>query len=103
MSFKGPIRKMVADFMTREDFDVPKQPRDGDHFSDRPLLKRGAKGPAVTELQGLLRSVGFDIVVDGAFGKNTQTAVRAFQKTRGLGVDGKVGSETWAALLASGR
>ena len=44
---------------------------------------------------------------DGIFGKNTEKAVRAFQKThkdengKKLAVDGIVGDRTWAALDAA--
>ena len=37
--------------------------------------------------------------MDGTFGPQTDAAVRAFQKAKGLGVDGVVDSQTWAALL----
>jgi N-acetylmuramoyl-L-alanine amidase len=35
------------------------------------------------------------------FDADTELAVRAFQQSRGLGVDGRVGDETWAALDAA--
>lgn len=38
--------------------------------------------------------------VDGEFGADTQQAVRAYQQSKGLTVDGIVGLHTWAALLA---
>lgn len=34
---------------------------------------------------------------DGAFGQETERVVRAFQKEKGLKVDGKIGPRTWAA------
>jgi hypothetical protein len=37
--------------------------------------------------------------VDGEFGQNTESAVRSFQRDRGLRVDGEVGQDTWAALV----
>ena len=43
------------------------------------------------------RKVGVD--VDGLFGKNTDTAVRNFQKANGLAVDGCVGINTWKKIL----
>jgi peptidoglycan hydrolase-like protein with peptidoglycan-binding domain len=39
--------------------------------------------------------------IDGAFGARTEAAVRAFQQGEGLGVDGVVGPDTWAALPAA--
>lgn len=69
--------------------------------AERPLLERGANGQQVKDLQYLLAfhkcSPG---AVDGAFGERTEQAVKAFQKARGLTVDGKVGPQTWGALLA---
>jgi N-acetylmuramoyl-L-alanine amidase len=38
-------------------------------------------------------------MVDGIFGSRTATAVRAFQQTNGLLVDGIVGQQTWRRLL----
>src|SRR6476620_3657390 len=67
-----------------------------------PVLQRGSKGPAVLALQQRLKELGFDPNgTDGNFGPGTETAVRAFQQARGLGVDGKVGPNTGAALAAS--
>lgn len=40
------------------------------------------------------------LAVDGIFGPKTKTGVMAFQKEYGLVVDGKVGTNTWAALDA---
>jgi putative chitinase len=66
-----------------------------------PTLQRGSKGPAVLALQQRLKDLGFDPNgVDGNFGAGTETAVRAFQQAKGLGVDGKVGPNTSAALQA---
>jgi lysozyme len=63
------------------------------------LLRQGATGQVVVELQQKLRTNGFDIgSLDGAFGPKTKTAVIAFQKVKGLVGDGIVGPATWAAL-----
>lgn len=62
-------------------------------------LVSGASGPKVTQLQQKLSSLGFDTRgVDGKFGSNTLTAVKAFQAANGLKVDGKVGPETAVRL-----
>ena len=57
------------------------------------------KGPAVRNLQKRLTALGFDTGgIDGEFGKQTDAAVRAFQKAKGLTVDGVAGADTMAAL-----
>ena len=62
-------------------------------MSDKPTLRRGDKGPAVVELQKLLK-----IEADGQFGPDTEAAVTAFQRSRDLVADGIVGGYTWAEL-----
>ncbi|HEX7022957.1 MAG TPA: glycoside hydrolase domain-containing protein [Trueperaceae bacterium] len=64
-----------------------------------PQIKRGDEGPAVELLQSILNMTGAGLKVDGDFGPNTESAVRAFQTARGLLVDGIVGPKTWAALI----
>lgn len=64
-----------------------------------PLLKRGSKGEDVKRLQRLLRFTGPD--VDGDFGADTESSVKAFQSKHKLVVDGKVGGYTWRALQAA--
>ena len=49
-------------------------------------------------LQGLLKSLGYSIQVDGSFGHETDNAVRWFQGVRKLKVDGVCGPKTWSAL-----
>jgi len=43
-------------------------------------LKMGLSGPDVRQLQGLLRKRGLKVVLDGAFGPGTRTAVKALQR-----------------------
>lgn len=62
------------------------------------VLKRGAKGADVGELQRLLNKRGAKLAVDNDFGPATQAAVRTFQKSRRLGVDGEAGPKTVGAL-----
>ncbi len=62
-------------------------------------VKKGSKGSDVKTLQTMLNKVdnaGLD--VDGVFGSGTEKAVKAFQKSQKLTVDGIVGKNTWAAL-----
>jgi len=67
----------------------------------RPVVRLGTVGPPVSELQRLLASTGRRITVDGRFGPDTHGAVLAFQRSRGLPVDGVVGPASWAALTST--
>lgn len=67
-------------------------------------IRRGDRGPAVREIRSVL--VGLDLLDGGNVGADefdaeTERAVRAFQQSRGLSVDGRVGAETWRALDAA--
>ncbi|GAA2351348.1 N-acetylmuramoyl-L-alanine amidase [Catellatospora methionotrophica] len=69
-------------------------------------IKRGERGPAVTEIRSILVALGLlQIPADPAeaddFTVVVERAVRAFQQDRGLSVDGEVGAETWRALDAA--
>lgn len=61
-------------------------------------LRIGSRGTDVAVLQRGLTAVGFRAVADGYFGNQTAGAVRAFQRARGLAVDGVVGPQTGRAL-----
>jgi hypothetical protein len=63
-----------------------------------PVLRRGSSGKKVQEVQNALRVAGIPVVKDGVFGPATETAVKQFQRSRGLTSDGVVGRRTWAAL-----
>ncbi|MFB2982842.1 peptidoglycan-binding protein [Microseira sp. BLCC-F43] len=65
-----------------------------------PTLRLGSKGDDVKYLQGLLNYHDYTVTVDGIFGKKNEAAVKQFQKSRGLKVDGIVGQKTWNELLA---
>lgn len=63
------------------------------------VLKRGAKGEYVLDLQKNLTALGYGpLVADGDFGKATEAAVKAFQADHGLTVDGWAGNRTQAAI-----
>ena len=71
--------------------------------SNIPTLRRGSQGDEVADLQTILNArYGADLDVDGNFGKATEAAVKAFQKSHGLTADGVVGPKTWKALGVSG-
>lgn len=70
-----------------------------------PNLKRGSAGARVALVQQRLLSLGYSLGksgADGKFGPDTETAVKAFQRSNGLGVDGIVGPATQVALQGTG-
>ncbi len=80
-----------------------------DHQPDKPeenvvidrTLRKGMKGEDVKKLQEALLKLGYDLGkcgADGDFGSATYNAVRAFQKAKGLTVDGIAGKATLGAL-----
>jgi peptidoglycan hydrolase-like protein with peptidoglycan-binding domain len=79
------------------------------HTPDKvsPVLKQGAHGIAVHDLQANLVQLGYRngkdqlLKVDGDFGPDTRQAVEAFQRDHQLAVDGKAGPTTQAALHAA--
>ena len=65
------------------------------------ILKNGAEGKDVKELQSLLIQLGYDLGkwgADGDFGDATEIAVREFQKDAKIDVDGEVGPQTIKAI-----
>lgn len=61
--------------------------------------KIGSSGTGVEELQRKLNEKGnYALEVDGQYGAKTEQAVKDFQKSNGLTVDGIVGNETKGAL-----
>jgi putative chitinase len=65
----------------------------------RPVLVRGAEGPAVLLLQKLLAERGFSPgALDGDFGSRTEEAVKAFQSRAGLAVSGRADAGLWGQL-----
>jgi peptidoglycan hydrolase-like protein with peptidoglycan-binding domain len=68
------------------------------------MLHLGSRGPEVLRLQKALQAAGFSPHgLDGRFGPETQAAVLAFQRARGLVVDGKAGPQTFGSLSSGAR
>lgn len=63
-------------------------------------LRLGDSGSAVLSLQQALNKLGYNLKADGKYGSGTYSAVRDFQKTHGLSVDGVAGTETQTLLFA---
>jgi lipoprotein-anchoring transpeptidase ErfK/SrfK len=68
------------------------------------LLRAGATGPEVRELQERLVELGYWLgEPDGVFGTGTRHAVVAFQKANQVGIDGVAGPQTRDALESADR
>lgn len=66
---------------------------------DAASYKKGSTGSVVSQIQTVLKNQGFYTgAVDGIFGSGTETAVKSFQSSKGLAVDGKVGQQTLSAM-----
>lgn len=63
-------------------------------------LRPGEKSSDVRALQRLLRTAGYDLEIDGVFGRITLACVRSFQASHDLPRDGVVGPCTWRTLQA---
>jgi len=68
------------------------------------LYRIGDSGESVRDIQDRLHALGFSTAPDapGVFDEGTTAAVRAFQQSRRLAVDGFVGRETWRTMVDAG-
>ncbi len=67
---------------------------------NRPTLRIGSEGVAVSELQAALKLLGYySGAVDGIYSEATVIAVSRFQQAAGLNPDGIVSSATWERLF----
>lgn len=68
------------------------------------LYRVGDTGESVRDIQDRLEGLGISSDPDprGEFAQGTQRAVRQFQESRRLAVDGIVGPDTWRALYEAG-
>lgn len=70
-------------------------------LNDRDYLMKGDSGEAVKNMQTMLIALGYSCGTYGAdaqFGDATESALKKFQKTKGLDSDGLYGPKTKAAL-----
>ncbi|WP_067846457.1 peptidoglycan-binding domain-containing protein [Nocardia lijiangensis] len=63
-------------------------------------ISSGSRGDAVRQAQCLLQLHGYRVSIDGAFGPDTDAAVRDLQAAYGLKIDGVVGPDTWTVLYS---
>lgn len=70
----------------------------------RPVLQLGSQGADVTELQAVLKLLGYhEGAIDGFYGATTGSAVSRFQQAAGLSQDGIAGAATWNRLFPPDR
>ena len=68
-------------------------------FPERSDAMDPGKTWTIKDIQAALKNAGFDPgAVDGKSGPRTQQAIKEFQRTNGLKIDGKVGPQTWGKL-----
>lgn len=66
------------------------------------FLYQGSTGSKVRELQDKLKKIGYYTrQVDGSYGPYTTSAVKSYQRAKGLVIDGCVGNQTWGSLFSS--
>lgn len=66
-----------------------------------PYPHLGSQGEEVKRIQRGLNQIGYNLLIDGIWGKNTQAAVLDFQKKSGMNPDGLWGPKSEAALAAA--
>lgn len=57
------------------------------------------KGVDVRNLQQRLCELGFTVSIDGVYGNKTSSAVKKYQKSRGLEATGEVNYKTWETII----
>ncbi len=63
-------------------------------------IKRGSRGELVALVQLMLNEKGYSCgSADGIFGTKTESAVKSYQRAKGLSADGIVGNNTYAKLF----
>ena len=72
------------------------------NVAERDTARQGDCGAGVSFIQERLGLLGFPVAIDGRFGPGTETAVKNFQSSRGITVDGIVGPATWDKLVEGG-
>ena len=89
-----------AKVFTGEDITTTETVGGVDFFGDS--LSRGARNDAVKKLQQYLKDAGYDLGnagVDGIFGPMTEAALKEFQESAGIVIDGVYSEETHNALM----
>ena len=95
----APNNTRVANSKPTPTSGSPAPPRSASTSINLPVLRLGMQGSTVKRLQQRLQAIGlFKNPIDGVFGLQTETAVKAAQRRYRLKPDGVVGSATWKVL-----
>lgn len=95
-----PVGAQAPDGQTQNGGPAPAQPAVNPTPGNRPILRIGSEGEPVSELQAMLKLLGYySGTVDGVYREDTAVAVATFQQAVGLQADGVVGPDTWNLLL----
>lgn len=65
-------------------------------------IKLGDSSEEVWSIQKFLKARGYPVIVDGDFGKKTQSAVKTYQKANKLKADGVIGKATLDKMISHG-
>jgi GH25 family lysozyme M1 (1,4-beta-N-acetylmuramidase) len=103
-AFRGTVEQLRALTRTPAAPPKPAPPKPAASWSKEiimeiPVLKKGASGSGVRVLQALLNARGQKVAEDGAFGANTEAALKAEQKQGGISADGIAGPRSYSVLL----
>lgn len=68
-------------------------------IAEATTYKVGSSGETVKQIQTKLKEQGFYTGdIDGIYGSGTESAVKSYQSSKGLSVDGKAGTQTLSSL-----
>jgi len=98
--YNGPAFRRNA-YDTRLKAAYLRHARETSNDGEERILRNGARGEDVRQLQTALGRLGFDLAADGMFGPATERAIRTFQQRSGLPETGLACSSTLAAIVHS--
>lgn len=61
-------------------------------------MQIGDEGQDVSDIQSALSEIGYGLMVDGIFGKQTEQTVKQFQRDNALPITGTVDDETFRII-----
>ncbi|MEB3340085.1 peptidoglycan-binding domain-containing protein [Okeania sp.] len=96
-----PIQRETPPIVSQPSPEIAKAttPKQNQVVETDKILAKGDRGSKVKTLQLRLETMGFNPgPIDGIFGMKTVAAVKEFQKSQGIEIDGIVNEKTWEAF-----